>query len=138
MREKRKNAGASGEFGVTLRGLRRQRGLTQAALAAQARVAQTYISDLERGTGKQPSGEVVARLAGALDVAVAQLAQGIGADIVERLPERGDAHLAELAGIWPELLPADQEVLLYLARTLRQRRSTDPPGDVCTPDAPFS
>lgn len=122
-----RNEGARG-FGALLRGLRRQQGLTQAELAVRARVAQTYISDLERGTGKQPSAVVLGRLAAALDVPAARLAPEIWAAVQERQQDLRDGHLAELAGIWTALLPSDQEVLLYLARALHQRRAPEPPG----------
>ncbi len=52
--------------------------MTQADLARQAQVSAAYISELEGGQGKRPSGEVLFRLANALDVTITEL---LGQDV---------------------------------------------------------
>jgi XRE family aerobic/anaerobic benzoate catabolism transcriptional regulator len=56
-----------------IRRLRRQRGLTQADLAKQARVSQPYLSQLEAGTYTNPSIAVLQRVARALNAPVTDL-----------------------------------------------------------------
>ena len=58
---------------VAIRRAREQKGLSQAALAKRAKVAQGYISDLEAGGKKNPGIDVLQRLAKALGVPVAKL-----------------------------------------------------------------
>jgi transcriptional regulator with XRE-family HTH domain len=62
-------------FGVRLRELRLARGMSQAELAGQADVTTNYISRLEGG-GAAPGIDLVARLAQALGVAIADLLPG--------------------------------------------------------------
>lgn len=58
--------------GRSLKALRRERSLSQEALAAAAEVHQTYLSDLENGK-RNPSIDILARLADALNVDVTEL-----------------------------------------------------------------
>jgi transcriptional regulator with XRE-family HTH domain len=53
--------------------LRKSRGLTQVQLAQASNVAQNYISALECGTAKNPSAEVIRRLAAGLQVSESEL-----------------------------------------------------------------
>lgn len=59
-------------LGKNLRRLRKQEGLTQEGLADLTTVHRNYISDLERGH-RNPSVDVLAKLAAALNVNVASL-----------------------------------------------------------------
>jgi transcriptional regulator with XRE-family HTH domain len=59
-------------FGLALRELRRERGLSQEELAAKSDLHRTYISLLERGQ-KSPSLTTICRLAKALDTRPHQL-----------------------------------------------------------------
>lgn len=59
-------------FGRRLRELRKDRGLTQEALAEAADLSGNYISDLELGL-KVPSLTILVRLSQALDVATPDL-----------------------------------------------------------------
>jgi transcriptional regulator with XRE-family HTH domain len=56
-----------------LRRLRKTKGLSQEEVARQARVSQPYLSQLEAGTYKNPSIEILQRLAKALGVPVTAL-----------------------------------------------------------------
>jgi transcriptional regulator with XRE-family HTH domain len=56
-----------------LKRLRDEKRLSQAALARQAEVSPAYLSELEGGQGKRPSGQVLMRLAKALGVTIAEV-----------------------------------------------------------------
>jgi transcriptional regulator with XRE-family HTH domain len=61
-------------IGARVKRWREARGLSQLALAKRAKVAQSYISELEAGTkGRRPGVVVLQRLARALDVPVTEL-----------------------------------------------------------------
>lgn len=65
--------------GRTIAKLRRERDLSQEALASSTKVHRTYISLLERGL-KSPTLDVVERLAAALDLSVHELLKQAEAD----------------------------------------------------------
>ena len=56
-----------------VRRLRVQKGLSQVALAKKARVSQGYVAQMEGGVSKNPTLEVLKRLAKALGVPVTEL-----------------------------------------------------------------
>jgi transcriptional regulator with XRE-family HTH domain len=56
-----------------LKRLRGEKRLSQAALSREADVSPAYVSELEGGQGKRPSGQVLMRLAKALGVTIAEL-----------------------------------------------------------------
>ena len=59
-------------LGVNVRHHRKLKGMTQEALAAEAGMERSYVSDLERGT-RNPSVRALGRLADALGVQSQQL-----------------------------------------------------------------
>jgi DNA-binding XRE family transcriptional regulator len=59
-------------LGARLRRIRRRRGRTLAATARRAGISPQYLSEVERGR-KDPSSEVVAAVAGALEVSVLEV-----------------------------------------------------------------
>lgn len=63
-------------FGLNLSRLREQSGITQEELAFRASLHRTEIGLLERG-GRIPKIDTAAKLAGALDVTLAELLDGI-------------------------------------------------------------
>ena len=65
-------------IGPVVRQLRQERKLSQETLAALAQVSSGYLSKLERGLYKQPSYEVLDRLAAALAVSTPDLYQRAG------------------------------------------------------------
>src|SRR3954470_3219534 len=67
-------------LGDRLRTLRHERGETLGDIASRAGVSPQYLSEMERGL-KEPSSEMIAAVAGALDVTLGELAL----DIAERL-----------------------------------------------------
>lgn len=58
--------------GTTLRGVRQQRGERLSDVAERAGVSTQYLSEIERGL-KDPSSEMLAAVAGALDLTVREL-----------------------------------------------------------------
>ena len=70
-------------LGEQLRALRHARGETLAETARRAGVSPQYLSEVERGV-KEPSSEMIAALAGALDTTLVDLTAGVA----ERLKAR--------------------------------------------------
>ncbi|ROS75512.1 helix-turn-helix domain-containing protein [Cellulomonas sp. PhB143] len=63
-------------LGERLRSLRHQRGETLDDVAIRAGVSAQYLSEIERGK-KDPSSEMIAAVAGALDVTLLDLTQSV-------------------------------------------------------------
>jgi transcriptional regulator with XRE-family HTH domain len=74
-------------FGRRLRELRKERGLTQEALAEAADLSGNYISDLELGL-KVPSLTILVRLSKALDIATSELVSNFTREAVKKLKVR--------------------------------------------------
>jgi transcriptional regulator with XRE-family HTH domain len=74
-------------LGERLRAFRAAAGKSQADVARDAQVSPGYVSELESGQGRRPSGHVLFRLAEALDVTIAEL---LGRDLAPPAP--ADAH----------------------------------------------
>jgi transcriptional regulator with XRE-family HTH domain len=64
------------EFGDRVRARRQRLGLSQEALALRASINRTYIASLEAGR-RNPSLDLMARLAGALGVDLSVLVRGL-------------------------------------------------------------
>ena len=71
-------------LGAELREQRRRRGLTLVQTANRAGISPQYLSEIERGL-KDPSSEILAAIAGALDLTVLELTTSI---VVELRAER--------------------------------------------------
>jgi transcriptional regulator with XRE-family HTH domain len=67
-------------LGRRLRALRTDRDETLAQTAERAGISPQYLSEVERGR-KEPSSEMIAALAGALDITVADLMAGAAEDL---------------------------------------------------------
>jgi transcriptional regulator with XRE-family HTH domain len=67
-------------LGSRLRALRTERDETLAQTAERAGISPQYLSEVERGR-KEPSSEMIAALAGALDVSVAELMADAAEDL---------------------------------------------------------
>ena len=67
-------------LGSRLRALRTERDETLAQTAERAGISPQYLSEVERGR-KEPSSEMIAALAGALDITVADLMAGAAEDL---------------------------------------------------------
>lgn len=64
---------AESPLAANLKRLRIEKRMNQAALSREADVSPAYISELESGQGKRPSGQVLLRLSKALGVTIAEL-----------------------------------------------------------------
>jgi transcriptional regulator with XRE-family HTH domain len=84
--------------GEVLRARRIAQGLTLRDVSARARVSLGYISEVERGQ-KEPSSELLAALAGALDVPLSRLLLDVSALLA--IEEATD--LASVSSIAPEV-----------------------------------
>jgi transcriptional regulator with XRE-family HTH domain len=78
-------------LGAAIRRLRHERGLTIESLAFASDIHPTYLSEIERGN-RNPTWQIVCRLARALDTPVATVAHDAEAE--ERLAQR----MAEVRG----------------------------------------
>jgi DNA-binding XRE family transcriptional regulator len=67
-------------LGRRLRALRQDRDETLAETAARAGLSPQYLSEIERGR-KEPSSEMIAALAGALDTTLVTLAEQVAGDL---------------------------------------------------------
>lgn len=65
-----------GRFGLRLRQLREEKGLSQEAFADRCGLDRTYVSGIERGR-RNPSLKNIAKIAGTLGLSVSQLFQGL-------------------------------------------------------------
>jgi len=117
-------------LGDRLRQLRKQRRMNQTALAAAAGIDQRYLSDLERGHRTNPSREVIAALARALDVPVLDLAEAAWEGTLpppgETLPIPDDVA-ATLRKVGPQLSDREwQRVVGYLQSLAEERAPYTP------------
>lgn len=64
------------KFGLRVKELREDRGLTQYALAPLAGVSRTYLADVERGV-RNASLETIGKIAKGLDISIEELMQGL-------------------------------------------------------------
>jgi len=84
--------------GEVLRARRIARGLTLRDVSATARVSLGYISEIERGQ-KEPSSELLAALAGALEVPLSKVLLDVSA--LMEVEEADGAQIASIASITP-------------------------------------
>jgi transcriptional regulator with XRE-family HTH domain len=109
-------------IGPVVRKLREQRKLSQEALANSAHVSSGYLSKLERGVYKAPSGEVLGRIAAALSIPTADLYKEAGLDhlLVERDPTL-EPLLESFAPKMNDLPKRDREIITReLRRVFRE------------------
>ncbi|ACZ31198.1 transcriptional regulator, XRE family [Xylanimonas cellulosilytica DSM 15894] len=83
-------------LGDYLRRLRHRRGETLDDVARRAGVSPQYLSEVERGM-KEPSSEMIAAIAGALDVTLVDLTGAIAADLSGTAPARVPATVGPQA-----------------------------------------
>ncbi|QNF95580.1 MULTISPECIES: helix-turn-helix domain-containing protein [Janibacter] len=83
-------------LGERLRGLRHERGDTLDETAERAGISMQYLSEIERGR-KEPSSEMIAAVAGALDVTLLDLTLSVAESLQEPTRTRGSASALALA-----------------------------------------
>ena len=72
-----------------MRGLRREKGLKLVMLANRSGASLAYVSEVERGR-KFPSFDVLSRLAGALEMRIFEVLQGV--ESYNRVNQQRDGH----------------------------------------------
>ncbi len=119
----------------TLRELRERRGWTQGQLALRANVSRSYVSRIERGEYKRPSGEILGKLADALEVPVQRLVSASKAPLPTKPPEEINLNDYELAMLLsearkqlsPEAAESLKDYIRYiLAKEERKKREKPP------------
>lgn len=88
------------EMGEVLRDVRLRRGDTLRQVASRASVALGYLSEIERGQ-KEPSSEILASVAEALDTPLSQIYHEVGNRLAVR--ERDQ----RLVGVIPDTVPEE-------------------------------
>jgi transcriptional regulator with XRE-family HTH domain len=83
-------------LGQRLRALRTERDETLAETASRAGISPQYLSEVERGR-KEPSSEMIAALAGALDTTLADLTTQVTEDLRRSRASSGPVLLAMAA-----------------------------------------
>ncbi|MCF2525867.1 helix-turn-helix domain-containing protein [Yinghuangia soli] len=78
-------------LGDQLRALRRERGETLIETSGRAGISPQYLSEVERGI-KEPSSEMIAAMAGALDVSLVELTLGVAETLRAVRPAAGTAR----------------------------------------------
>jgi transcriptional regulator with XRE-family HTH domain len=110
-------------LGSRLRYLRTKRGETLAETADRAGISPQYLSEVERGR-KEPSSEMIAALAGALDTTLADLTADVTEDL--RRAQRERLALADRAVLQRQPLTPPASVT-RAPRALRTTRATSVP-----------
>ena len=82
--------------GEVLRARRMAQGLTLRDVSGKARVSLGYISEVERGQ-KEPSSELLAALAAALDVPLSKVRLDVSSLL--EVEEAAEAHIASISSI---------------------------------------
>jgi transcriptional regulator with XRE-family HTH domain len=124
-------------LGSRLRALRAARGETLAETAERAGISPQYLSEIERGR-KEPSSEMIAALAGALDTTLADLTTAVTQDLRH---SQGELRaLADKAARRPRVTarPADPD--MYRPADPNVYRPSPPaqPLRASTPPAPVT
>lgn len=113
-----KKADVQRAWGLRIKALRRQKGLTQEELAAAIGVSTDMVGSIEQGRAWTTFGNLLA-LASALGVGVGQLFErGITAPPI--VIHTKDEVLQELAKIGSLLSPQSQKAVLEIAKQLRK------------------
>ena len=114
-------------LGEWVRGRRVAAGVNQRDLAARAGISRSYLCDIERGRGGQPSLACLDRIAGALSVDRAELLSAAGFLGPSR-DAKHEKRVTDLISVYRGLSESGQESLERLARFLlaEEQRWTQP------------
>jgi XRE family transcriptional regulator, master regulator for biofilm formation len=113
--------------------IRKQRGLSLTELAERAKISKSYLSNIERDINKNPSIQVIKRIAFVLDTDLKAL---INTEILEETQQNPDKEWIELAkelqnsGIAKEQIP-DYKMLLEFIKwmSLNEKKITEEQSD---------
>jgi transcriptional regulator with XRE-family HTH domain len=125
-------------FSFIFRKTRNRKKITLTQLSKKTGIDQGYLSRLERGEKSNPSSEVLAKLADALDVTTdyllgrtddpnAVVIQGIDVDLEVHLPKEKEPHHGGIKLTWHgvELTEQEAEVVASVLRALRKRKEEE-------------
>ncbi|CAA9558940.1 MAG: hypothetical protein AVDCRST_MAG49-2377 [uncultured Thermomicrobiales bacterium] len=101
-REERKTV-APTRLGSWIKATRSSQGVSQRSLADRSGVSRSYLCDIERGRGAQPSVATLDKLAAALGASRADLLRAAG--LLEAPGRRADAGELRLLGLYRDLSP---------------------------------
>jgi transcriptional regulator with XRE-family HTH domain len=99
-------------FGERLRRMRDAQGLRQRELAQRAEMDSAQVSRYERGVIREPSADVLARLARALNVSV-----------IELRGEALDDDLARISSVWARASDAEKRSIMAAIRRVEREAS---------------
>jgi transcriptional regulator with XRE-family HTH domain len=103
-------------LGARIRSLRTARGMPLTELAERASISKGYVSQLEGGSGANPTLDVLMRIAEALDVTIADLIHAPKAKPAVELPKALPPGLEELVKEYRAAgRPLDDETVAWLA-----------------------
>lgn len=106
-------------LGAWVRRARLEQGLSQRALADQSGLSRSYVCDIERGRGSEPSLATLDKLAAALGASRADLMQAAGFIDRALVPRESDDERRLLA-VYRDLTNAGQLGVMRYARFLHQ------------------
>jgi transcriptional regulator with XRE-family HTH domain len=111
-------AGAAETLGEWVRNARASEHLSQRALADRAGISRSYLCDIERRRGAQPSVSVLDKLAIALGASRSDLLKAAGV-IEQAAGESGDAGERRIIAIYRDLSAEGKSAVERFARFLR-------------------
>lgn len=116
---KRTTPTAGSLLGEWVRRARQEQGLSQRALADQSGLSRSYVCDIERGRGAEPSLTTLDKLAAALGASRADLMRAAG--LIDRaLVPRESEEERRLLSVYRDLSNEGQLNILRFARFLHQ------------------
>lgn len=120
-------------LGRTIYEIRKKRGLSLTELAERAKISKSYLSNIERDINKNPSIQVIKRIAIVLDTDLKAL---INTEIIEETQQNPDKEWIELAkelqnsGIAKEQIPDYKMLLEFIKwRNLTEKKITEEQSD---------
>lgn len=106
-------------LGVWVRHARKEQGLSQRALADQSGLSRSYVCDIERGRGSEPSLSTMDKLAAALGASRADLMHAAG--FIDRAPvSRESDDERRLLAVYRDLTGEGRLGVMRYARFLHQ------------------
>jgi transcriptional regulator with XRE-family HTH domain len=111
-------------FGDRVRRLRRERDMSQEALATRLGVSKTQVYLVENGTTKRPYRDVLDRYAAALGVTVEYLMNGTEQSSAQVLEDRAQA-VDELASVAADLHLPSYRALVSIGKTIRDLQTEE-------------
>ncbi|MDQ3656772.1 MAG: helix-turn-helix domain-containing protein [Chloroflexota bacterium] len=103
------------KLGTWIRATRMDQGISQRALAERSGLSRSYLCDIERGRGAQPSVTTIDKLAGALGASRADLMRAAGLIDTPVMP-RENADERRLLAVYRDLSDAGRITVMRFAR----------------------